>query len=54
MSSLSNSRWQNRKERPNRNIKNGDMVDIARLDARECESRHLSNYREAELLKYDI
>ena len=32
MASLSNSRWQNYKERPNRSTKNEDVVDKAKRD----------------------
>ncbi len=32
MASLSISRWENRKERPNRSKSNGDMVDKAKRD----------------------
>ncbi len=32
MAFLSNYRWQNRKERPNRSTNNGDMADTAKCD----------------------
>ncbi len=35
MGSLSNSRWKNCKESPNRSTNNGDMVDKFKLDMRK-------------------
>ncbi len=43
------SRLHQRKERPNRSTSNGDMVKKAECDV--VSLWHLSNYREAELLK---
>ncbi len=52
MAILSNSRCQTRKERPNRFTYNGDMNDITKRPASKWGSLwHLSNYREAKLLK---
>ncbi len=53
MASLSNSMWQNRKERPNGPTNNWDMVDKAKRALWVSEGVslwHLSNNREAELL----
>ncbi len=50
---LLNSRWQNRKERPNRSKVGGDMVDKAERYVSEGVSLwHISDYREAEPLMY--
>ncbi len=46
---LSNSRWQNRKERPNRSTNNRDMTKIAKHPVRDGVS--LWHKREAEVLK---
>ncbi len=46
---ISNSRWQNHKEHLNRPTNNEDMVDKANRDV--VSQWHLSDYREAELLK---
>ncbi len=53
MASLSNSRWQNCKERPKRPIiNNGVMAERAKRTVSEGVSMcHLSYYREAQLLK---
>ncbi len=50
MSFLSNSRWQNRKERQNRSTTT--EILSTKLNVTSCVSEwHLSNYREAELLE---
>ena len=49
IASLSNSRKQNRKERPNRSTNNGDMDEKAKR--LWVSVWHLSYYGEAELLK---
>ncbi len=49
MDFLSNSRWQNSKERPKRFANNGCMSEKAKHDV--VNEWHLSNYRESELLK---
>ena len=59
MASLSNSRWQNYVERQNKSTNNGDLDNKAKCPMSEWMSEgvslwHLSNYREAELLKIDI
>ena len=53
MTSLSNSRLQNCKERPNQSINNGDIVKKkTKRDMSEAVSLYyLFSYREAELLK---
>ena len=55
MASLSNSRRQNRKERPNRSANNRDMAERAiRYVVRERVSEWHPSYREAELLNTPI
>ncbi len=45
MASSSNSRWQHRKDCPNRSKNNGDMAEIAKRPASDGESLcHLCNY----------
>ena len=53
MASLSNSRWQNRKDRANPSTNKEDMVDKAKRDgvSQGLSLWHLFNYKEAELLK---
>ena len=54
ITSLSDSRCQNLKERPNRSTNNGDLVDEAkRYLSEEVSLGHLSSYRKAELLKME-
>ena len=53
MASLSNSRWQNHKERPNGSTNNEYMGNKAKHDVvNECVCDiYLTNYRKTELLK---
>ncbi len=51
MAYSSNSRWQNRIERPNQTTNNGDITGIAKHPVSDGHSLwHLFNYREAEVL----
>ncbi len=53
MSYVSNSRWLNCKESPNRSTNNGDKVEKSKRDdlSRYVSEYHIYNYRAAELLK---